>query len=181
MATSSSRSTSREASCTFAACSRRSSTPISIWMIRWSADIRRTRLRSVEPSAWRTTTTTRSTSSDTLKQGVAGQLQMWGLANTATNANGGTFVDLLYGPHKGAHNLSRFDLAEFNALYDKAERLNDGSERAQLYKRMSQLVLAYAPWVLHTYRIENIVVHPWLRGYKYNTFDPHAWMYYDVW
>ena len=30
------------------------------------------------------------------------------------------------------------------------------------------------------YRVENIVVHPWVRGYKYNTFDPHAWMYYDV-
>ena len=117
---------------------------------------------------------------DTLKAGLAGQLQMWGLANTATNTNGSTFVDLLYGPHKGMHNLSRFDLPEFNALYDKAERLPDSPERAQLYRRMSQLVIAYAPWVLHTYRIENIVVHPWVRGYKYNTFDPHAWMYYDV-
>ena len=117
---------------------------------------------------------------DTLKQGLAGQLQMWGLANTATNTSGGTFVDLLYGPHKGMSNLSRFDLPEFNALYDKAERMKDGPERTQLYRRMSQLVIAYAPWVLHTYRIENIVVHPWVRGYKYNTFDPHAWMYYDV-
>jgi peptide/nickel transport system substrate-binding protein len=117
---------------------------------------------------------------DTLKQAIAGQLQMWSLANTATNANGGTFVDLLYGPHKGMSNLSRFDLPEFNALYDKAERMKDGPDRTQLYRRMSQLVVAYAPWVLHTYRIENIVVHPWIRGYKYNTFDPHAWMYYDV-
>src|SRR5947207_616132 len=74
---------------------------------------------------------------DTLKQGVAGQLQMWGLANTATNTSGGTFFDLLYGPHTGTTNLSRFDLPEFNALYDKAERLPDGPERAQLYKRMS--------------------------------------------
>jgi ABC-type transport system substrate-binding protein len=117
---------------------------------------------------------------DTLKQAVAGQLQMWGLANTATNANGATFLDLLYGPHKGNSNLCRFDLPEFNALYDKAERMKDGPERTQLYRRMSQIVIAYAPWVLHTYRIENIVVHPWVHGYKYNTFDPHAWMYYDI-
>ncbi len=117
---------------------------------------------------------------DTLKQALAGQLQMWGLGNTATNTNGGTFFDLLYGPHKGTTNLSRFDLSEFNALYDKSQRLADGSERAQLYKRMSQLVIAYAPWVLHSYRMENIVVHPWVHGYKYNTFDPHAWMYYDL-
>ncbi|TMG85562.1 MAG: hypothetical protein E6H78_06735 [Betaproteobacteria bacterium] len=77
-------------------------------------------------------------------------------------------------------NLSRFDLPEFNALFEKAERMRDSPERTQLYRRMSQLVAAYAPWVLHAYRIENIVVHPWVRGYKYNTFDPHAWMYYDV-
>jgi ABC-type transport system substrate-binding protein len=117
---------------------------------------------------------------DTLKQGLAGQLQMWSLANTATNANGGTFVDLLYGPHKGMSNLSRFDLPEFNELYRKAEQMRDSPERTRLYRRMSELVVAYAPWVLHAYRIENIVVHPWVRGFKYNTFDPHAWMYYDV-
>jgi len=117
---------------------------------------------------------------DTLKQAVAGQLQMWALGNTATNTNGGTFLDLLYGPHKGMSNLSRFDLPEFNALYDRAERMKDGPERTRLYRRMSELVVAYAPWVLHAYRIENIVVQPWVHGYKYNTFDPHAWMYYDV-
>jgi ABC-type transport system substrate-binding protein len=117
---------------------------------------------------------------DTLKAGLAGQLQMWGLANIATNDNGGTFLDQLYGPHKGASNLARFDLPEFNTLYDQAKRLPNGPERTQLYRKMSALVTAYAPWVLHTYRIENIVVHPWVLGYKYNTFDPHAWMYYDI-
>jgi len=45
---------------------------------------------------------------------------------------------------------------------------------------MSSLVTAYAPWVLNTYRIENVVVHPWVLGYKYNTFDQQPWMYYDV-
>ncbi len=117
---------------------------------------------------------------DTLKAALAGQLQMWALGNTATNDNGTTFFDLLYGPHKGMSNLSRFDLPEFNALYDQSKRLPNGAERMQLYRRMSALVVAYAPWKLHTYRIENIVVHPWVSGYKYNTFDTHAWMYYDI-
>ncbi len=117
---------------------------------------------------------------DTLKAALASQLQMWSLANTATNDNGSTFLDLLYGPHKGTSNLSRFDLSEFNALYDQAKRLPNGPERTQLYRRMSALVIAYAPWKLHTYRIENIVVQPWVLGYKYNTFDTHAWMYYDI-
>ena len=117
---------------------------------------------------------------DTLKQGLAGQLQMWGLANTNTNDNGSGFLDLLYGPHKGMSNLGRFDLPEFNALYDRAKKLPNGPERVKLYREMSKLVVAYAPWVMHTYRIENIVWNPWVEGYKYNTFDPHPWMYLDL-
>ena len=117
---------------------------------------------------------------DTLKMGLAGQLQMWSLSNTASNDEGSSFLDLLYGPHKGVSNLSRFDLPEFNALYDKAKRLPNGPERVQLFRRMSSLVTSYAPWNLHAYRIENIIVHPWIQGYKYNTFDPHPWMYYDI-
>ena len=117
---------------------------------------------------------------DTLKMGLAGQLQMWSLANTASNDEGSSFLDLLYGPHKGVSNLSRFDLPEFNTLYDKAKRLPNGPERVQLFRRMSSLVTSYAPWNLHAYRLENIIVHPWIQGYKYNTFDPHPWMYYDI-
>ena len=117
---------------------------------------------------------------DTLKQAVAGQLQMWGLANTLANDAGMQMLDLLYGPHKGMSNLGRFDLPEFNAIYDKAKQMPNGPERVQLFRRMSQLVTAYAPWVLHTYRIENIVVNPWVLGYKYNSFDQQPWMYYDL-
>ena len=89
-------------------------------------------------------------------------------------------LDQLYGPHKGTSNLGRFDLPEFNALYDKAKQMPNGPERVQIFRRMSSLVTAYAPWVLNTYRIENVVVHPWVLGYKYNTFDQQPWMYYDV-
>ena len=117
---------------------------------------------------------------DTLKMALAGQLQMWSLGNTLSNDAGNGMLDLLYGPHKGMSNLSRFDLPEFNALYDRAERMSNGPERVELFRRMSALVTAYAPWVLHAYRIENIVVHPWVLGYKYHTFDPHPWMYFDL-
>jgi ABC-type transport system substrate-binding protein len=117
---------------------------------------------------------------DTLKMARAGQLQMWRLSSTATNDEGSGFLDLLYGPHKGVSNLSRFDLPEFNALYDEAKRLPSGPKRVQLFRRMSALVTAYAPWKLHAYRLENIVVHPWILGYKYNAFDSNPWMYFDI-
>ena len=80
-------------------------------------------------------------------------------------------LDQLYGPHKGTSNLGRFDLPEFNALYDKAKQMPNGPERVQIFRRMSSLVTAYAPWVLNTYRIENIVVHPWVLGYKRKAND----------
>src|SRR5438552_16246104 len=117
---------------------------------------------------------------DTMKMGLAGQRQMWSLGNTSANDEGSGFLDLLYGPHKGMANLSRFDLPEFNALYDKAKRSPNGPERVELFRRMTALVVAYAPWKLHAYRIENVIVQPWLLGYKYNTFDQHPWMYYDL-
>jgi oligopeptide transport system substrate-binding protein len=117
---------------------------------------------------------------DTLKMARAGQLQMWRLSSTATNDEGSSFLDLLYGPHKGVSNFSRFDLPEFNLLYDEAKRLPSGPRRVQLFRRMSALVTAYAPWKLHAYRLENLVVHPWVLGYKYNAFDSNPWMYFDI-
>jgi ABC-type transport system substrate-binding protein len=77
-------------------------------------------------------------------------------------------------------NYGRFDLPEYNAPYDRAKRLPNGPERAKLYREMSRLVVAYASWVLHTYRIENIIVPPWVEGYKFNTFDPHPWVRLDL-
>ena len=39
---------------------------------------------------------------------------------------------------------------------------------------------AYAPWVLLAFRYENVVVHPWVLGYKYNPFNQHPWPYLDI-
>ena len=56
----------------------------------------------------------------------------------------------------------------------------DGPERTKILQRMSELVTIYAPWNLHAYRYENVLVQPWLVGYKYNAFNRHPWPYYDV-
>jgi len=45
---------------------------------------------------------------------------------------------------------------------------------------MNELVTAYTPWVLTSYRIENVLVQPWLTGYKYNPTYQHPWQYLDV-
>ncbi len=45
---------------------------------------------------------------------------------------------------------------------------------------MSELVSAYAPWMLDVYRYENVVVYPWVVGYKYSGIYQHPWPYLDI-
>jgi len=82
-------------------------------------------------------------------------------------------------------NLRRCRLAidskpEFDRLYEEARAMPDGPARTKILQRMSELVTIYAPWNLHAYRYENVLVQPWIVGYKYNAFDRHPWRYYDV-
>ena len=72
---------------------------------------------------------------DLLKMARYGQLQMWALGNINTTPEGFGFMSLLYGPHSGFANLSRFNLPEFNQLYDKAQQLPDGPERTQGFRQ----------------------------------------------
>ena len=117
---------------------------------------------------------------DLLKAARLGQLQMWFLGNIGVTTEGFGFLSLLYGGHAGFSNLSRFKLAEYDRAYEEARALPDGPARTKLLQRMSELVSIYAPWNLHAYRYENVLVQPWLAGYKYNAFDRHPWRYYDV-
>ena len=117
---------------------------------------------------------------DLLKQARAGQLQMWGLGNTASTPEGFGVMGLLYGPNSGLSNLPRFNLPEFNEAYDKGKRLPNGPERERLLLKMSELVSVYAPWHLLAYRYENNLTQPWLLGYKYNPFNANPWLFWDL-
>jgi len=117
---------------------------------------------------------------DLLKAARLGQLQMWFLGNISTTTEGFGFLGLLYGGNAGFSNLARFRLPEFDRIYEQARALPDGPERTKLLQRMSELVTIYAPWNLHAYRYESVLVQPWLAGYKYNAFNRHPWAYYDV-
>ncbi len=117
---------------------------------------------------------------DLLKMARSGQLQMWQLGNRATSNEGYGFLGLLYGGNVGLSNQSRFKLAEYDRLYDASRRIPDGPERAQMMREMSQLVAAYAPWKINAYRYENIVLYPWVEGYKLNVFNTNPWQYLDI-
>ena len=117
---------------------------------------------------------------DNLKAARLGQLQMWQLGNISTTPDGFGMLGLLYGNNAGFSNLSRFRLPEYDRLYEKARSLPDGPERLKAERRMSELVNAYAPWVLTAFRYENVLVQPWVRGYKYNPTHQYPFAYLDV-
>ena len=117
---------------------------------------------------------------DMLKMARLGQLMMWQLGNINTTPDGFGFYGLLYGRNAGFSNLSRFALPEYDRLYEKARAMPDSPERLAVERRMSELVNAYAPWVLTAFRYESVLVQPWLRGFKYNPTFQYPFAYLDV-
>ncbi|HVE48531.1 MAG TPA: ABC transporter substrate-binding protein [Casimicrobiaceae bacterium] len=117
---------------------------------------------------------------DLLKAARLGQLQMFQLGNINTTPEGFGFLGLLYGGHAGFSNLARFKQPDYDRLYEKARGLPYGAERDATMQKMGELVNAYAPWTITVFRYENILVQPWIGGYKYNPFTQHPWPYLDV-
>jgi ABC-type transport system substrate-binding protein len=89
------------------------------------------------------------------------------------------FMQLLYGP-SGPENQSRFNLPEFNQLYEKARTLPDGPERTKLFDRMTELVVAYAPYRMTYHLLEDNVRHPWVGTYVPHPIRSETWQYLDV-
>ena len=89
------------------------------------------------------------------------------------------FMQLLYGP-SGPENNARFNLPAFNTLYERARTLPDGPERTRLFDRMTELVLAYAPWRMTYHLLEDSVRHAWVRNYVLHPMRSEVWAYLDV-
>ncbi len=92
------------------------------------------------------------------------------------------FMQLLYGPNAkaGQENASRFRLPEFDRLYDEARTLPDSPERTRLFDRMTELVIAYAPWRLTWHEIEDHFTHRWVANYKPHPIRSQVWRYLDI-
>jgi ABC-type transport system substrate-binding protein len=114
------------------------------------------------------------------KMSEAGQLMMWGLAWITSIPVADTFYSNLYSRNIGTSNDARLRLPEYDRLYEESRALPDGPARAALYRKMTELVLGYAPWMLQTYPYDNELTQPWVRGYKQHPFLRSQWRFYDV-
>ncbi len=114
------------------------------------------------------------------KMSEAGQLQMWGLSWIASVPEPESFATPLYSKTIGTQNDARFRLPAYDQAFEAAQLLPDGPQRTALYRKMSELVQNYTPWILGMNAYGNVVVQPWLKGYKQSPFQVHEWKYYDV-
>jgi ABC-type transport system substrate-binding protein len=115
-----------------------------------------------------------------IKQSKAAQLMMWGLAWTPSAPDGENCEEILYGPNAGQSNHSRFDLPQWNRLFEAAQKLPDGAERNALYRQMNKLFLAYAPWKLGVHRIYTDLMQPWVHGYHRHPVLRNWWQYIEI-
>lgn len=90
------------------------------------------------------------------------------------------FMQLLYGPNAGQENGARFRLPAFDRLYEEARHLPDSPQRTRLFDRMTELVIAYAPWRLTEHLIEDHLAHAWVGNYKPHPIRSQVWLYLDI-
>lgn len=115
-----------------------------------------------------------------LKAAQAGNFMVWGAGSSSAQPDGLGALQRLYGPSAGGANLARFKNADFDALYDRLQRIADGPERDQLFLQAKRLSLAWAPYRQHVHRIYNDMAHPWLVGYRRPFFSQRWWHLIDI-
>jgi ABC-type transport system substrate-binding protein len=105
---------------------------------------------------------------------------MWHLGSGALEPDGLSSLERLYGPSIGGANMSRFNLPEFNALYEKILVIPDGDERNALFDKAKRLAVAYLPEKTTVHGVASYMNHPWLIGYRRNAFGPGWYHMVDI-
>jgi ABC-type transport system substrate-binding protein len=117
---------------------------------------------------------------ENLKAADAGKLMMWMLGESAASPDGQDALARLYGPLGGAVNFARFQLNEFDRIYERAQVLPDGPERAALFRQAQRLAVAYMPYKVHAHRIHTDLAYPWVYGFRRPLFGGEWWHMIDV-
>lgn len=118
--------------------------------------------------------------SEILRAARLGKVQMTEANWVADFPDGENFFQLLYGPNTGRANYARFNLPEYNRLFEQSRRMADGPERRTLYRQMSLYIHAYNPWILRTHPLSADVQQPWLMNFQRHPVDFTNWRYLDI-
>ncbi len=108
------------------------------------------------------------------------RLMMKHSAWIADYPDGDNFMQLLYGANAGQSNAACYKSAEFDRRYEKSRQLPDGDERNKLYREMTRQMEADTAWLLTDSRYRNVLLQPYVVGYKKHPVFSHEWLYMDM-
>ncbi|WAW09146.1 ABC transporter substrate-binding protein [Oxalobacter vibrioformis] len=117
---------------------------------------------------------------DLLKAEKQCQLMMRTSPWIADYPDGDNFMQLFYGPHVGQSNNGCMKIPEFDALYEQSVTLPDGEERNLLYHKMARILEVYAPTRIGYARYRNMLLQPYIIGYKKHPVMHSEWIYIDM-
>ena len=115
-----------------------------------------------------------------LKRSLAGKLMIWGFGWTANVPDSDLFFSLAYGPNLQSSNDARFDLPQYNRLYEQQRRLPDGEERRRVLLDATRMLVAYMPYKFYMHRIRYDLMQPWVFGFRRHPFTQRQWLWVDV-
>ena len=118
--------------------------------------------------------------SDSIKAARACQLALWGSAWGADYPDGEDFMQLLYGPNTHESNNACYQSPAFDQYYEAAQRMPDSPERVREFDLMNRQMEVDGVWRLGVARYRNVLVYPWLLGYRYNPYMPAVYQYLDI-
>ena len=108
------------------------------------------------------------------------RLTMRHAAWIADYPDGDNFMQLLYGPNAGQTNSACYRSPEFDKRYEKSRRLPHGPERNQLYRERARQVESDTAWLLTDSRYRNVLVQPYVVGFKKHPVYAHEFLYMDI-
>jgi ABC-type transport system substrate-binding protein len=117
---------------------------------------------------------------ENLKAARSGRFQMWTVGNQADAPDSIGALARYDSRQIGGQNMARFRLPAFDALYDRAQAIADGPERAALFGQAQKLALAYMPYKFTLNRVSTDMTQPWLVGYRHPVFWTDWWQYVDI-
>ena len=107
------------------------------------------------------------------------RIMMRGSAWIADYPDGDNFMQLLYGPNARQSNNACYQSAQFDRRYEKSRTLPDGPERNRLYREMTRIMETDAAWILADSRYRNVLLQPYVVGYRKHPVLHAEWLYID--
>ena len=94
--------------------------------------------------------------------------------------DGSNFMQLFYGPHIGQSNNGCVKIPLYDRLYEQSSGLPEGSRRDLLYHKMTRVLEVYSPARIGYARYRNMLLQPYVIGYKKHPVMHNEWMYIDI-